>query len=342
MSFNAAIDVAISLILMYLVLSLIVTVVNEVIATAADLRASNLQAALIALIDDPALRTQFYNHGLIAGVNDATADGKGILFRIIDRLYRVLTRSGAADGPHVSYLSAQVFARALLGSVDVAKNLPTYQDIENAVKALPDTNIRDALLAQLATANGDLQLLHQNVAAWFDNTMDRVSGLYKRHLKQISLFVGTVLVLVVNADTLKVTKSMWNDAALRATIVQTASVLVAERQGNSASNTAAAAAGNSGGQAAATPQPDFDVSVRAAVQRIRSAEQRLRPLPLGWSVSTAPQWRWSLVWPVLAKVVGLALTAIAISLGAPFWFDLLSMFMRIRGTGDKPEKTSAT
>jgi len=48
----------------------------------------------------------------------------------------------------------------------------------------------------------------------------------------------------------------------------------------------------------------------------------------------------SLVWPVLAKIVGLALTAIAISLGAPFWFDLLSMFMRIRGTGDKPEKTS--
>ena len=342
MGFNAAIDVAISLILMYLVLSLIVTVVNEVIATAADLRASNLQAALIALIDDPALRTQFYSHGLIAGVNDATANSKGIFFRIVDWLYRVLTRSGTANGPHVSYISAQVFARALLGSVDVAKNLPTYQDIENAVKALPDTNIRDALLAQLATANGDLQLLHQNVAAWFDNTMDRVSGLYKRHLKQISLFVGTVLVLVVNADTLKVTRSMWNDAALRATIVQTASTLVAERQTGSASNTTAAPAVNSGGQAAPTPQPDFDVSVKSAVQRILSAEQRLRPLPLGWTFSTAPQWQWSFIWLVSAKIVGLILTAIAISLGAPFWFDLLSMFMRIRGTGDKPEKTSTT
>src|ERR1700751_5267159 len=70
MGSNAAIDVAISLILMYLLLSLIVTVLNEVIATAADLRAANLQAALTALIDDPALRKQFYDHGLIAGVNN--------------------------------------------------------------------------------------------------------------------------------------------------------------------------------------------------------------------------------------------------------------------------------
>lgn len=344
MGSNAAIDVAISLVLMYLVLSLIVTVLNEVIATAADLRAANLQAALTALIDDPALRQQFYDHGLIAGVNNASKARKGIIFRIIDWLYRLVARSGPSDGSHVSYVSGQVFARALLSSVDVAKSLPTYQDIEAAIKNLPGTNVRDALLAQLATANGDLQLLHANVAAWFDNSMDRVSGVYKRHLKQMSLLVGSLLVLVVNADTLKVGRALWNDTALRATMAQTASTLVTEGQAqrNSRLNRTAIAAGDSGGQAAPAPQPDLDRSVTVAVQRIRDAEQELRPLPLGWNWSAAPQWQWSLVWPALVKIVGLFLTAIAISLGAPFWFDLLSMFMQIRGTGVKPERTSAT
>jgi len=89
MGSNAAIDVAVSLILMYLVLSLIVTVLNEAIATAADLRAANLQAALNGLIDDPELRKQFYDHGLIASANDAVKDRKGIIFQIINWLYRL-------------------------------------------------------------------------------------------------------------------------------------------------------------------------------------------------------------------------------------------------------------
>lgn len=326
MGSNAAIDVAISLVLMYLVLSLIVTVLNEVVATAADLRSSNLEQAVTALIDDQTLRSDFYDHGLIASVNDATTDRKGIFLRIIGWLYRFLTRTKPASGSHASYFSGQVFARALLGSVDVAKDLPTYADIEAAVQKMQDTNVRDVLLAQMATANGDLQSLHENVAAWFDNSMDRVSGVYKRHLKQISLFIGIILVLVVNADTLKVAKSLWNDSALRASMVQTAGTLVKEGQ---------PAAGNAG---------DLNTAVNAAVQQINEAEQKLRPLPLGWTSSSVPQWpwKWSLAWLAFAKIVGLILTAIAISLGAPFWFDLLSMFMKIRGTGDKPEKTSET
>jgi len=39
---------------------------------------------------------------------------------------------------------------------------------------------------------------------------------------------------------------------------------------------------------------------------------------------------------LLLKLVGLLLTGLAVTLGAPFWFDLLSMFVRIRGTGKKP------
>ncbi len=72
---NAAIDVAIGLILMYLMLSLLCTVVNEFIATKLKLRSSTLQDALQKLIDDPTLRTNFYAHGLIARATSSRRAG---------------------------------------------------------------------------------------------------------------------------------------------------------------------------------------------------------------------------------------------------------------------------
>ena len=41
----------------------------------------------------------------------------------------------------------------------------------------------------------------------------------------------------------------------------------------------------------------------------------------------------------LIKIIGWLLTAIAISLGAPFWFDLLNKFMVVRSTVKPHEKS---
>ena len=66
---NAAIDVAIGLVLMYLVLSLLCTVVNEFLANKFDLRSKSLAAGLKELLDDPVVHDAFYDHGLIAGTS---------------------------------------------------------------------------------------------------------------------------------------------------------------------------------------------------------------------------------------------------------------------------------
>jgi hypothetical protein len=72
---NAAIDVAIALILMYLMLSLLCTVINEFIATKLKLRAKSLASALEQLLDNQTLRDTFYRHGLIVTNKRATATG---------------------------------------------------------------------------------------------------------------------------------------------------------------------------------------------------------------------------------------------------------------------------
>ena len=118
MSANAALDIAIALVLMYLVLSLVGTVVNEYIATKLKLRASTLQNALQGIIDHKALREDFYNHGLIDGTKDA------------------------ANGDHASYIAGDTFALALISSLDPTKPIPGFSDVKTAIEGLPDCNIR--------------------------------------------------------------------------------------------------------------------------------------------------------------------------------------------------------
>ena len=95
--------------------------------------------------------------------------------------------------------------------------------------------------------------------------------------------------------------------------------------------------------------PSEPPTPKEAFQKIRDYAGDLRPLPIGWSdFGTKFSELWSklvsgaiafMAFIIASKIVGWLMTAAAISLGAPFWFDLLSMFMKIRGTGDKPKTT---
>jgi len=62
------------------------------------------------------------------------------------------------------------------------------------------------------------------------------------------------------------------------------------------------------------------------------AYSQLQTLPIGWG----GKFEWSmLVQP--AAIMGWLVTASASLFGAPFWFDLLKILVRLRGTGTKPE-----
>jgi hypothetical protein len=293
---NALLDIAIGLVLMYLVLSLMGTVINEFISTGISLRSRTLKSAIQNLLDDPKLHAAFYNHGLIDGTKQAAGDP--------------------------SYLTGQTFAMAVIGSLDPANPVPGIDAIKKAVGDLSvNSNIRDALLAEVARAGDDVTRLRDGIAHYFDASMDRVSGVYKRYLKWISLGVGFLIVLALNADSIKVGVSLWNDSSLRAQMLATSQSVVSAKMPNTTINT---------------------LDTAKLRDTLNDLENDVRPLPVGWTASDlVTPLSLTGVWYWLKKFFGLAITALAISLGAPFWFDLLSKFMNVRGTGAKPQSTTS-
>jgi len=321
-------DVAIGLILMYLMLSLLCTVVNEFIATKLSLRSKSLAAAIEQLIDDKTLRDTFYKHGVIAGAMEVTKPGTqstvsaviSMASTIADGVKRMIGRGRATSPPpapnasqkanHPSYLAGGTVALALIGSLDPATPLPGIAEIKKAALALPAGTVRDALLSNLMVANNDVDKLRTSIATWYDDSMERLSGAYKRQLKWITMLIGLAVAVAFNADSLKVATTLWNDPDRRALVVESATKVVQE--------------GFPGGQPGNTGE-------------------MLRPLPIGWNCVTTPSaWKCATMEPpTTMQIAGWLLTAAALSLGAPFWFDLLSKFMNVRGAGAKPARADA-
>jgi hypothetical protein len=228
-----------------------------------------------------------------------------------------------AAGDHPSYLSADSFVSALIGaltsgSLAAGQATPTFAEVQAAIERLPPSRIKGALLANLTTAEGNLAKFRQGLSTWFDDSMERLTGAYKRHLKLISIVIGLAVAVVMNADTFAVGYALWANPALRQQMIDAA----AQTQKSSLSNLSNA-----------TPT---DVA-----KALDNANKALRPmLPLGWPMTASagedPRWFW------LVQALGWIVTALALSLGAPFWFDLLGKFVNIRGAGSKPKRADAT
>lgn len=232
---NAAIDVAIGLILMYLMLSLLCTTVNEYIATKLSLRANSLSSALEELLDNGTLRTAFYDHGLIVGTKRTVATGTQSIANAVTDVATAATQSikrlmgpapvalavqppaapvqppaapaqPALDATkdHPSYLSGNTVALALIGSLTPGTPIPGMADIRAAVQTLPDSKIRDVLFSCLTEAQNDFGALQKSIATWFDDAMDRLSGAYKRQIQWISMLVGLAVAIAFNADSFHV------------------------------------------------------------------------------------------------------------------------------------------
>lgn len=272
-------EVAIGIGFVYSFMSLICSTINEqVIARLFALRSKTLADGIKTMLNDPkgqGVAKDFYNHPLIKGMAR-----QGVFDRAIDKMPMINKVIGGDGKP--SYISSTTFALVIK---DLGATNPNA--IPPALKALQDQ------------ARGDVQQELTNIVKWFEETMGRVSGWYKRKVQLILLALALIIAVYLNVDTISLINSLSNNAILRASIVSAA-------QG--------------------TNKSSLDSTNLTQVQ---TNFQKIQPT-LGWTTMPQSSNDWIL------KIVGLLATTLAVSLGAPFWFDVLSKIVQIRATGNLP------
>jgi hypothetical protein len=290
----AALDVLIGLFFLYFLLSVACSAVNELIAQLFNLRARTLSAGIRNLLDDATLTNNFFAHERLKALSKPA---KGLL---------------PARRP--SYIPSRTFALTLLDTILPPAEGETNRDLvavarEGLTTASVPKRVKTLLADALDEAGDKRDRLRAELERSFDEAMDRVSGWYKRRAQLILLVIALGVVGAANADSLVLAQRLWKDDALRAVVVTKATQTVRAGTQN-------------------CPDTDAQTPVQEQAAECLDAVEELG-IPLGWTVASAPR-GW---WDILAKIGGLLVTAFMVSLGAPFWFDLLSKVARLRASG---------
>jgi hypothetical protein len=303
---SSILDVAIGLVFVFLLLSLISSAASELIERFSKKRATFLERGIKELVGD-------------IGSEESEAFVKAIYSHgLVNALYKGDYASASQNGELPSYIPARNFALAVLDLTKSAKELPP--------------NVLKALGAFVELADDKVDALRQEVENWYNSAMDRVSGWYKRRSQKIVLTLGILLTILINADCIQIARRLSTDATLRQ---------AAERL---AENTAKQ---NPNGSApATTPPADAKTdgteggSVAGALNDMKDNLAKLDGvgLPLGWERPKSLQ---DFGMQVVTHLPGWIITALAISLGAPFWFDVLNKIIVVRSTV-KPSEKSGT
>lgn len=184
-----------------------------------------------------------------------------------------------------------------------------------------------SLLVLIDAAGGDVVKTRENIEGWFNSSMDRVSGWYKRRAQAFILVMGAVLTIALNVDAISVVNKLYTDKALREALVASADVYVkAEPILGAADPAKDAGLAADCGEVRNKKLPAC--ALRSNLDKVNDLQ-----LPIGWAAEKS-------AWEATrSHWLGWLLTALAISLGAPFWFDLLNKIIVVRSTVKPHEKS---
>ena len=329
---SGILEVAIGMIFVFLVMSLIITAASEFISSRLKWRAQNLEDGIRNLLHPRSSKTDTL-------LNDLT-----------EKIYdHPLINSLSKPGEKPSYIPSRTFAVSLIATIeDLNEKAPKARDdLKAFIAMIPDETLKKSLALLSEEAENNLEKLKESIEVWFNNTMDRVSGWYKRKTQVVNIVLGVIFALALNVDAFLIARTLANDSALRAALVAQSEALAKEN-----------------------PQE----TKGSPEQQIQSRISQLGNLglPIGWADAEVagerrwPGWlpgqimiadkdasgnamqtthastggEWWAMWKntVRYHFIGWLLTGLAASLGAPFWFDLLNRFINLRTSGKAPEE----
>jgi CRISPR/Cas system CMR-associated protein Cmr5 small subunit len=275
MTGNIVLDVVIGLVFIYLLYSLLASIIQEMIANFFGLRARNLKQGIVRMLEDGPDRS---NKNI---VSDVLSDVMGSFLRIFSNTETGLLKS-FYDQPSIKYLASGKFfskpsyinktnfSKALMdilkeegeGDTDldrikavlnggenksellvdirkkIKENVEDTNKINDLKVLLTDTgkaslindNTRKHIRSLLIDSQDDLMKFKASLEDWFNETMERATGWYKRTTQLILLIIGLTLAITFNVNSIEIVNLLANDKDARENMVNMASTYVKENK----------------------------------------------------------------------------------------------------------------
>lgn len=198
---STILDVAAGMFFVFAAVSLMASGILEAVSGFLTWRSGTLLKGIKQLLNDDqfnGLARDIYQHALINPRNDGAGATEAQLRK---------------NAP--AYIEPKQFADALIdilfpgvAAAKVNGDLPLIKAAIDAAIPNPQTN---QLLQGIADrTNGNLNRMKEDIAGWFDNAMDRLSGYFKRWTLLWNFLIALALAGALNISTLEVAKTLWD------------------------------------------------------------------------------------------------------------------------------------
>ncbi len=330
------IEVGIGLAFAYFAISVICSGIVEAGVKITKLRAKHMKQALGELLDDKnytGFVKELYEHHLIAPP-------------LREKL-----------GEPTS-ISAKNFALAVLDIVSngqKATDSTQFELIKERILTMKNEKMRNRMLIILNSGTMEYDSIRQKIEEWFNESMEAVTEWYRKRMRAWVTIVSILVVGAMNADTIHMTSTFWNDDELRTATVNAASDYLANYDERAADGTVAGLVptktvvqGVSGQDsiviAPAKPQAVDTNLVRGIKTELKGVYNDInatKVLPIGWVWDELPghkdytDTKSPILWWLL-KLIGLTLTIGAVSLGSTYWYSQLKSLLNLRIGGKGP------
>jgi hypothetical protein len=342
-----SLDILIGLTIVLLALSMAVTMITQAVTTVANSRGRHLRRGLVDLLQqlDPALTetmsravaTGILTHPLVSGSNTPVAAGSPleVVTSTIDRIRRSI------GGPRLgNVVHREEFTKLLMvfaagqgtGQLESAARDALLKALKENGVDNPEQKLKDIRQVALRLEKSAPELSHmarQNIAIleaaesdfvakihnWFDQTMDRTSQRFTASTRAIT-FVGAFLVAFgLQVDTPALVNRLAADEKLREQFVTEAKALYADQKAMDE-----VAEQKPPATPTASTAPDQEEMARK--YRVFLATNGLITFP-----SVGQKW---IEGYRNVNLFGVLMTALLLSLGAPFWYSLLGRLLQLR------------
>jgi len=187
-------------------------------------------------------------------------------------------------------------------------------ELKNIVGALPESEGKAAMLKWIDQGVNSVNGLRGRANDYFTGILDQAANKFKANARSFVILLSILVTLVLGTDSIQLAKTLWQNAELRAVTAGQANLLVQQ-----------------GGQ--------------LNIDQIIAELDKLSLVQLTWwqlsgalpAETTAGDW----VGFFFLKFIGLGLTALAVSQGSSFWYDLLKK-VTARGGGSGSSDSGAS
>ncbi len=324
MNLSTLSGIIITLIFIYWVLSLVTSEIQEIIASFFNLRGKNFRQSLMYILGE----NQNQNH-----------------LPITEKLYERFFNFFLNKSTDKTKISSEKFAHAL---IKILKEILNYQnnkenpsakftveeildDINNSV--LPEklklelSLIIEKTKKRLETTQIEFNSLTQEIEEWFDESMKYASQRYKEKSKLISFILGFILVIVFNVDTINIIDNLSKSEILVSTVSQSAIEVVQSNLDKSSCSEIES-------------EENLDNCIHNIQSQINLALNGIDNLPIGWNLSDpfSEQLNPFNITNLIQIIIGWLISTLAISMGAPFWFDIITNIINFKKEMKQKEK----